>query len=165
MKNRNTARSNKHFFKGTALAISLLGLAILCGVIITGFSSPMSEDKQLIERAILNYVEAFYETDTSKLYKSVAKDFSKRGYYTSKGTVVEAKMTFQQLIDLAKKWKQYETITASTPKKITVFDIMDKTASAKLEAKWGIDYFHLAKKDGDWIIINVLWQEYPTAKN
>ena len=27
--------------------------------------------------------------------------------------------------------------------------------------EWGIDYFHLAKLDGTWTIMNVIWQTYP----
>lgn len=36
--------------------------------------------------------------------------------------------------------------------------ILDKTASAKLTAHWGVDSFHLAKIDGQWRIVQVLWQ-------
>ena len=120
-------------------------------------------DKQEIERAILNYVEAFYEADTMKAYLSIAPDLAKKGYYTHNGQVIEAKMNFEQFIRLSQRWKQTQNITPDSPKKITVFDVLDKIASAKVEAKWGIDYFHLAKVNGKWIIMNVLWQEYPKA--
>jgi hypothetical protein len=128
----------------------------------SAFTSFAQSDKQQVERAVLNYVEAFYEADTTKAYESVARDIAKRGYFTNKdGKVVEAKMSFEQLIRLAQRWKNSQNITTESPKKITVFEILDKMATAKVEAKWGIDYFHLAKIDGKWIIINVLWQEYP----
>jgi hypothetical protein len=120
-----------------------------------------ADDKRAIEKAILNYVEAFYEADTSKAYESVAPYIAKRGYYTQNGELKEATMSFEQLINLSKRWKENQNITADSPKKITVFEILDKTASAKVEAKWGTDYFHLGKVNGKWIIINVLWQEYP----
>lgn len=48
-----------------------------------------------------------------------------------------------------------------TLKEITVLDVLDKTAAAKLVAKWGIDYFQLAKQDGTWKIVHVLWQSHP----
>jgi prophage antirepressor-like protein len=120
-----------------------------------------STDKQQIERAILNYVEGVYEADTAKIYESVSPFLAKRGYYLRDNQLREATMTFDQLVALTKRWNQNQEITAATPKKITVFDILDKTASAKVEAKWGIDYFHLAKINGKWTIVNVLWQDYP----
>jgi hypothetical protein len=120
-------------------------------------------EKQKIEAAILNYVNAFYEADTTKVYESIARDLAKRGYFTTgEGQVKEAKMNFEQLVRLAQRWKTTQNITAETPKKITVFDVLGKIASAKVEAKWGIDLFHLAKIDGHWMIINVLWQDYQT---
>ncbi len=119
-------------------------------------------EKAAIEKAILNYVEAFYEADTTKAYESVAKDLAKRGYFRSKdGAKHEAKMSFEQLVKLAQRWKSSQQITANSPRNITVFEILDHIATAKVEAQWGIDYFHLARQNGKWTIINVLWQDYP----
>lgn len=123
-----------------------------------------ADDKKGIEKAIANYVDAFYEADTTKAYQSIAKDLAKRGYYVRNNEVVEAKMTFEQLVRLAQRWKTTQNITAASPKKITVLDVLDKIASAKVEAQWGIDYFHLAKLNGKWTIINVLWQDYPAKR-
>jgi len=119
------------------------------------------DEKKAIEKAILNYVEAFYEADTTKAYESVIADLAKRGYYQKGSEVVEAKMSFEQLVRLAKRWKATQNITSESPKKITVFDMLDKIATAKVEALWGIDYFHLAKVNGKWMIVNVLWQDHP----
>lgn len=125
-------------------------------------SAQNAAEKTAIEKAIMNYVNAFYEADTTKAYESIARDLAKRGYYTTKeGNIAEAKMSFEQLVRLAQRWKTTQTITPETPRKITVFDVLDKIASAKVEAKWGIDYFHLAKINGNWTIINVLWQDHP----
>jgi hypothetical protein len=137
-------------------------LATICLTTSLVLHAQSAEDKAGVEKAVLNYVEAFYEADTAKAYESIVPFLAKRGYYTSKtGEVKEATMSFDQLIALAKRWKQSQNITAETPKKITVFEVSDKIATAKLEAKWGIDYFHLAQLNGKWMIINVLWQDPP----
>ena len=47
------------------------------------------------------------------------------------------------------------------PKEVVIFDMTDQIATAKLTAWWGIDYMHLAKYDGKWKIVNVLWQTHP----
>lgn len=120
-----------------------------------------SNERKEVENAILNYMNAFYEADTTKAYESIAPYLAKRGYYKKDGVYAEATMSFPQLVRLAQRWKASQTITDASPRKITIFEVLDQTASAKLEAIWGIDYFHLAKRDGKWVIINVLWQEYP----
>lgn len=142
------------------LKTPLLILALL--LFVHAAFGQQANDRQKIEEAVMNYVNAFYDADTTKAYQSVARDLAKRGYYTTKeGNVIEAKMSFEQLIKLAQRWKSSQNITAETPRKVTVFEVLDKIASAKVEAKWGIDYFHLAKVNNSWTIINVLWQEYP----
>ncbi len=47
------------------------------------------------------------------------------------------------------------------PEKVEVFDVLDQTAAAKLTALWGVDYLHLAKFEGEWKILQVLWQSQP----
>ena len=50
---------------------------------------------------------------------------------------------------------------ATAPKEIEILDVADQTAAAKLTAWWGIDYLQLAKYDGRWMIVHVLWQSPP----
>ncbi len=71
-------------------------------------------------------------------------------------------MTHEQLVELAAKWNAKGRVDAETaPKEIEIFDVMDQTATVKLSAHWGVDYLHLAKIEGKWMIMNVLWQSYP----
>jgi hypothetical protein len=125
-----------------------------------GAFAQVKSDEEGIREAILNYVGAFYDADTTKAYASIVRDLAKRGYYTHEGQVREAKMSFEQLVKMAQRWRAGRQIGADAPKKITVFDVLDRMASAKVEAVWGIDYFHLARLNGKWMIVNVLWQEY-----
>src|ERR1051325_9660367 len=50
------------------------------------------------------------------------------------------------------------TTPANAPREITIFEVQDQTASAKLEAWWGTDYLLLGKVRGRWMISHVLWQ-------
>jgi hypothetical protein len=34
---------------------------------------------------------------------------------------------------------------------------------AKITAQWGIDYMQLAKFDGQWKILNIVWQSHPPS--
>jgi hypothetical protein len=125
-------------------------------------TSTKATEKVMVAAAVRDYVEALYEADTTKIERSVAKHLSKRGYYVSNGVQQEATMSYDQLVQLTKRWKGNRVFDASTPKRIVVLDVLDKIASAKLEAQWGIDYFHLSKENGKWMIVNVLWQAYPS---
>jgi ketosteroid isomerase-like protein len=117
-------------------------------------------EKEKVEAAVRNYVDAFYNADTSKIHKSIAKDIFKYGYAIPKNKTEYERypMTFQEMISSIVKWGKFPK---QNPKLIEVFDVLDKTASAKLTAGWGIDYILLAKQNGEWMITHVLWQSHP----
>ena len=120
-------------------------------------------EREAVRQAVLDYVEGVYQVDASRIERSVHPDLAKRGFFVKKGETVYTPhvMTFQQLVNLARNYNKDGHIPADAPKGIVIFDISDQTASAKLTAVWGIDYIHLAKYDGKWKFINVLWQSPP----
>jgi hypothetical protein len=44
---------------------------------------------------------------------------------------------------------------------IQILDRFDDMCVVKTEARWGIDYIHLAKWNGEWKVVNVLWKYVP----
>ena len=101
-----------------------------------------------VEAAILDYVEGIYEVDSTRIERSVHPELRKRGYWYSekeKKYYDNLNMTYEQLVHLAATWNaKGDEADENSPKKIEIYDINDRTASAKLTAVWGIDYFHLA---------------------
>ena len=67
-------------------------------------------------------------------------------------------MTFAELLELSKRYNEDGKMPENAPKEVTVFDVQEQIATAKLTAWWGTDYMHLAKYDGKWMIVNILWQ-------
>lgn len=124
-----------------------------------------NDDYQGVQSAILDYVEGLYQVDPARIEKSVHPELRKRGYwyYEKEDTFRDnLDMTFLELKELAATWnKEGENADEYSVKKIEIYDIHEKTATAKLIAVWGIDYLHLAKIDNKWYIMNVLWQSTP----
>lgn len=127
-----------------------------------------SPDYKKVEAAILDYVEGLYLVDSTRIEKSVDTTLRKVGYWyhpKEKKYRDNLEMTYSQLVRLSSRWnKSGKKITQNSPKKIEIFDVNTKTASAKLTAEWGIDLFHLAKVNDQWKIINVIWQSQPKAE-
>ena len=44
---------------------------------------------------------------------------------------------------------------------VRILDVFGPTASIRVDADEWIDYMHLAKVDGEWKIVNVLWEMRP----
>lgn len=126
-------------------------------------SGQSKDDREAVRQAVLDYVEAIYEVNPQRIERSVHPELAKRGYFKKKGETDYSSqpMTFQQLVDVAKNFNKNGRVPKDAPKEVVIFDVSDQTASAKLTAVWGIDYMHLAKYNGKWMIVNILWQSPP----
>ena len=127
----------------------------------------LAQDKQQIEKACLNYIEGFYEGDTTKLIAALKPSLFKIGYWKNKNGVYDfdGQMTYRQAMDYAKNvMAKKDFAKADSPKKVEVLDIGNTIASAKVTAWWGIDYVLLSKQDNKWIIEQVLWEGPPASK-
>ena len=121
-------------------------------------------EREAVHRAVLDYVEGFYEGDTTKFARSVAPTVFKYGYARRGEDYVGSQMPYSGFISFAKGVREGRNRPpANAPKEVTLFDVQDQTASAKITAWWGIDYLLLAKQDGTWRITHVLWQTPPPA--
>ena len=121
-------------------------------------------DHEAVERAVLDYVEAFYQGDTSKIYRSILPTVNKYGYSKTRGQqgYTGEPMSFQEMLNYALEVKKSgKPIPSSAPKKVELLDVQDQTAAAKLTAWWGTDYVLLGKYEGVWKIVEVLWQSTP----
>ena len=47
---------------------------------------------------------------------------------------------------------------------VTILDVFENAASVKVVASDWIDYLHMAKWNGRWVIVNVLWELKPEKK-
>ncbi len=124
------------------------------------------DEKQQVNDAVLDYVDAFYLGDTTKILRSILPQVVKYGYYRKKdATVYEGEpMSFREMLDYATSvGKKKNPNVDKYVKKIEVLDYQDQTASAKLTAWWGTDYILLAKLNGKWMITHVLWQSPPKS--
>lgn len=146
----------------TYCKISVLFVAVLA--LLTIGSTPLTaqdaSDEDGVRAAILDYVEGVYEVAPERIQRSVHPDLDKFGYARGGDDADWRRipMTFDQLVELAATYNVNGRVPADAPKEIELFEVLDKTAAAKLTAHWGVDYFHLAKIDGKWMIVQVLWQ-------
>ena len=148
--------------------ILLYALLIIPGALLGQASTSnvkAHEEYQNVYQAVENYVNALYDAKPDLIAESIDTTLRKIGYYYNakdKAYADNLPMTYSQLYNLAAQWNVDGSKTNSeTPKEITIYDIQSKTATAKLIAAWGMDYFHLSKVNGQWKIVNVMWQSLP----
>jgi hypothetical protein len=121
-------------------------------------------DEEAIRQAVLNYANSAYLVKPELVEQSVHPKLQKIGYVKRKAAdpYRELWMNFYELKELVSGWNKEGRFDPQTAKReIKILDRLDQTAVARLDAEWGIDFFHLAKIDGTWKIMNVIWQSYP----
>ena len=138
---------------------------LLCLISFNSISAQSVDDHEAVTAAIMDYVEGLYEADSTRIENSVHPSLRKVGYWYHKPSASykdNLPMTYEQLVSLAARWNaDGKSANENSPKDIVIFEVKDKTASAKLTAEWGVDYFHLGKFDDKWYIMNVIWQSLP----
>ena len=126
----------------------------------TSAGRSVSSDEQLIRQAVMDYTDAWYEQDAEKGKNSLHPDLVKRIVQTD----AESGQDFLELMSaekLADRWRSGDgkkTPKEDQWKKISILDRFGKMASVKLETAGWVDFMQLAKYDGRWLIINILWE-------
>jgi hypothetical protein len=118
-------------------------------------------DAELIKQTALDYIEGFYEADAARMERSLHPELAKRIVRTDqRGRNSLGQMSALTLVN-ATRTRDEKTPKDKQQKDVTVLDIFGNAASAKIVATDWIDYLHLAKWNGRWVIVNVLWETKP----
>lgn len=144
-----------------AITAAVVALAVVTAPITTVAQTKEAE-RDAVRLAALDYVEGIYNVEPARIERSVHPTLVKRGFYkdTAAGPYLESPMTYEQLVRLAGNWNKEKKRDTSI-KDVAALDVLDQTAVAKVTAAWGIDYMQLAKFDGRWKIVQILWQSHP----
>lgn len=118
-------------------------------------------DQEGVRLAAMDYLEGFYEGSDEKLRRSIHPEVDKFGFYrpTSGDAYARVPMSYEGMFRYAEGVREGRGVPpADAPKDVVVLDVQDQTAAAKVVAWWGTDYLQMARYDGRWMIVHVLWQ-------
>ncbi|HUS86800.1 MAG TPA: nuclear transport factor 2 family protein [Bacteroidales bacterium] len=137
----------------------------LLSLIASQVSGQTKQDTLGIEKAALDYVEGWASGDIERVKSAVSPELAKRRFVNAAPGVTYLQDMSASLLAVAAMSNQNGVgMKDFTPddmlvQEVIIFDIDGTNASAKTwNKKYGFfDYIHLAKSDGKWIIVNVLW--------
>lgn len=122
-------------------------------------------DRDAIKRAALNYAEGWYEGNADKMESALSPDLAKRiARQGDKGDGRLDQMSAMTLVQYTRKGFGKETPKDEQQKDVTILDVMTNSAVVKLEMRDWVDYMHVARMNGKWVIVNVLWEMKPKKK-
>lgn len=143
----------------------LPALAAAHSLAIGSMQAQTSADTAAIRATALNYVEGWYEGNADRMAKALHPELVKRIVVrdTTTGRTMVQGMGTSVLVNSTRHGYGKETPKERQQKDVSVLDVFGNAASVKaVMADW-IDYMHMAKVDGRWVIVNVLWERKPSA--
>lgn len=122
-------------------------------------------DKAAITATALDYIEGWYEGNAERMERALHPDLAKRIVNTNKeGRSSVGQMSAMGLVQGTRSGFGKNTPKDKQQKDVTILDVYENAASVKVVASDWIDYLHVAKFNGRWVIINVLWELKPQKK-
>ena len=119
-------------------------------------------DREAIKATALDYIEGWYEGNPERTERALHPDLAKRIVRTNdKGQSMLQQMSAMGLVQGVKRGGGKDTPKEKQQKDVTILDVFGNAASVKIVASDSNDYLHVAKSNGRWVIINVLWELKP----
>ncbi|HKA57013.1 MAG TPA: nuclear transport factor 2 family protein [Gemmatimonadales bacterium] len=124
--------------------------------------SQTAADSNAIRQTALDYIEGYYDGDGARMERALHPELAKRIVRTNEqGRSQLGQMSAMSLVMGTRAGGGKDTPVANRRKDVTILDIYRNAASAKIDASDWVDYLHLAKWNGRWVIVNVLWELHP----
>lgn len=118
-----------------------------------------AQDSAGVRLAALDYIEGWYSGDGERMAKALHPELAKRIMLTDTlGNYWIRDMGASELIRGTRAGGGARTPAADRRTEVRILDIFQNAASARLDAGGWIDYLHLVRWHGQWVILNVLWE-------
>lgn len=134
-------------------------LTILCLSMAAPAQAQSPEDLAAIEQTALDYIQGYYSGSPERLERALHPELAKRIVRVGEdGEPVLENMTAQMLIEIAGRMSQRPVPEEEWVDDVKILDVFKNTAAVRIDASQWIDYLHLARWQGEWKIVNVLWE-------
>ena len=141
------------------LAFSIAA-ALLSPVATARAQSPA--DSAGIRAAALDYIEGWYAGNGERMERALHAELAKRIVRTAPGgrSILE-QMGAATLIGYTRQGGGSRTPADRQRKDVRILDVFEGAAVARVDASDWVDYLELARWNGQWRIVNVLWELRP----
>ncbi len=140
------------------ILILVVGL-VFCVSGIQAQTNVTDADKAAIKQTALDYIEGWYSGDAERMERALHPDLAKRIVITdAQGKSRLNQTSAMGLVQGTRRGGGKATPKDKQSKDVTILDVFENAASVKIVASDWIDYLQMARWNGRWVIVNVLWE-------
>lgn len=141
----------------------LIAISIFCAWNVQAQTIVADGDKAAIKQAALDYIEGWYAGDAEQMERALHPELAKRIVRVNPQNNQSRldQMGALSLVQGTRRGGGRSTPKERQQKDVTILDVYENAASVKIVASDWIDYLHLARWNGRWVIVNVLWELKP----
>jgi hypothetical protein len=126
-----------------------------------------TDDLAAIRRAALDYMQGWYEGDAERMRRSLHPELAKRAILRDPqtGELRFSHLRQQQMVDKTRQGGGSDDVPVDKRYyDVAILDVYGEIACARAESYEYVDYLHLARCEGKWVIVNVLWTTNRTQR-
>ncbi len=134
-----------------SLMVIVISIATMAG-------AQTPDDRPAIRQAALDYLEGWYQGDAARMDRALHKELAKRAIFRTGDAEQFVNLTKPQMVETTQKGGGKARPAETRNIKIDILDIYRDIATVRTQCADFVDYLHLARSEGQWKIVNVLWQ-------
>lgn len=143
------------------IIIVLIVLVVLIFSLFVLAENDAENEKAAIKSATLDYLEGWYDGDAERMERALHPEFfTKRGILVNPNTgqMATPHLNAEMMIGYVKQGGGKSYPREKLKNEVIILDIYKNIATVKAISAQYMDYIHLAKFNGKWMIVNVLWE-------
>jgi hypothetical protein len=148
-------------YRPITFVLLTLALAIPAGAV-----QQQANEEAAIRATALDYVEGWYTGDAARMERALHPELAKRIVNTNPQNKRSSlgQQSAMTLVQSTRNGGGKDTPPEQMQKDVVILDIFQNAASVRATMSGWIDYMHMAKWNGRWVIVNVLWEQKPQAR-
>ena len=115
-------------------------------------------DTQAIYQAVSDYYDGWYEANAERMERCLHTDLTKRSIrLDDTGNEYLRQLTRDQMVEATRQGGGTDAPPEKRNWTITILDQYEEIGTVKVAAGEYREYIHVARQDGQWLIVNVLY--------
>ena len=144
------------------ITLVLLALTLSVGAV----HQQARDESAAIRATALDYVEGWYTGDAARMERALHPELAKRIVNTNPQTGRSSlgQQSAMTLVQNTRNGGGKNTPPEQMQKDVVILDVYENAASVRATMSGWVDYMHMAKWNGRWVIVNVLWEQKPSGR-